>query len=343
MISYKIIWPKQEIRIFDENNHCYKDIYNLDMQYIGAESPIYNVTNCIYAKIINELHEHNPNDEYIVDDIDYDFCDCDVTSENSIDIIEDVVNILDFSRVNIPISDIDINVSQRKSGLDKPLINLVHWWFIDRDAVAFNEVELYHLDKLLTHSVPKCDIIYINVCFDSMDDKYINMIVEYFSQYNNVYLNFMLNDANLCEYNTFQHIYDFKDCYVLYSHFKGVSCMKTENHLSAFCGRTLSDEYIELNDLYQSTFDVHLYDMQGHIFYGRTLLHTYIETIRYVDNYSSRKFYSGSFYCVDINMLRNEIYYNGISRDFTLDYRIYGELLPSLFPLSKMRYCILCN
>lgn len=231
---------------------------------------------------------------------------------------------------------------QYKYGI--PLIQLVHWWFIDREELIFNEMEEFHIKRMIDICLPMCDVIRLNICFDTYKNEYREFLEKYFSQYDNIVLTFDINDKTLCEYRTFIHIFDYVNCYIMYTHFKGIGCMKNSNKLSSFCGKSLDDEKTEVYWLYEDMGNFKSEYITNKIFFGKKMSYTYSDNtdypyrIDYIDNYSSRYFYAGNFYIVNLDMLKCEMKSHNISLDMIPDIKVRSELLPSLFPFELIHH-----
>lgn len=229
-----------------------------------------------------------------------------------------------------------------------PLIHLVHWWFIDRTELKFSEIEMCHINKILQYSLMYSYEIHINVCLDHDDVIYKSFITEFFEKYDKIHITFCLNDEVLCEYLTFSKIYNYNDCIVLYSHFKGISCLVNSDGKSSNSLETIDAEYRHCEYAYDSLFnECEFYDLSK-IFYGFQVTDAWYSDNKLGDEgKTSHLMYANNFYAININNLKTEMRLRNIRKKywislngkaFWVPIHCYGELLPSIFPVETLSY-----
>lgn len=115
-----------------------------------------------------------------------------------------------------------VNLRDFYKNADKPYVNLCHWYFADRTKLKFHNMEKLCIHYMRTKS-SVFDRIDLYVAMNSLKQEYIDFIKAELSDIPNLNLKFIQNN-NDQEYQTWSRLLnDYSNCYVLYSHFKGVS------------------------------------------------------------------------------------------------------------------------
>ena len=115
-----------------------------------------------------------------------------------------------------------VNLRNFYRNADKPYINLCHWYFTDR-----TELKFYDIEKLCIHYLRTKSSVFhridLYVAMNNLKQEYIDFIKAELSDIPNLNLTFIQNNYNQ-EFQTWSRLLtDYSNCYVLYSHFKGVS------------------------------------------------------------------------------------------------------------------------
>lgn len=317
MLEYRLIYETEQIHVFDTLQDAKCDIYSFSFQYLGDEQPKFILSDKMYRDITLDISRKCSDDRP---------CNCIKCHKND--------NELDS---NSDVKYVDISSSSTKS-----LNHIVHWWFIDRDELTFNEIEQFHITRLINTCIPMCDSVNIYVCFDTYKDIYCSFILKYFEPYDNIKIMFSMNDSFSCEYNTFQHVFDYSGCYVMYTHFKGISCLKRADKLSQFANDSIQTELYNCDTIYNCLAKFDKNNNLGKIFYGGIVydVSSWVSHVLFTDM-SSKLAFLGSCYIIDIDLLKTEMHEIQSSINSLYCSKLnFHELLPSIFPPNKLYYSI---
>lgn len=216
-------------------------------------------------------------------------------------------------------------------------IHLIHWFFESRKELVLSDIEQFHFTMLnMSDFDNKFNEIYFNVALEDLDNEkqklFISEQIKELTRYGKakITIQFVRNDKVNGELNTWLKIFDFTyeredECLLFYSHFKGVSRVgDPKKYLNVKYWNFLmyqgclqdgfGDAMNMLNDnmSYGSLINNHcipVKQMYKDVFHN-------IEELKPISKAGVGEHYTGTFYWLNLKMLKSHFINNDIERHF---------------------------
>lgn len=203
---------------------------------------------------------------------------------------------------------------------NKQYVNLCHWWFKRRDDNEFSDAERLNL-YFVKRRASILNRIDLYVAMDEDNESHKEKIKNELSKYQNIKIYFVKNESGQ-EYSTWKHLLtDYEGCYVLYSHFKGVSHENDTYKDDVLYWTWMLNDYCSGIPFFSTKCFDGLWTASEHMFNGH---------------------YQGTFYWCDIDKLKSNVNLSELKfKANTLTHKkdaYICEEFPSLFNSDLRKY-----